>query len=297
MSPSAAGSRPDSALSLERARIAVIGLGLMGGSFALALRDRVAALYGVDPDDDVRRRALQRNIVDRAEPSPSELVAAADIVVLAAPVRANLALLDQLALELADGALLFDLSSTKRAIVHAMDALPSHLRAVGGHPMCGKERDGLDHADGALFRGQHFALCPTARSDELALATARSLVDAVGAIALTIGAGAHDAAVARTSHLPYLLAVALMSIYEQLDPPRDALAGTGFRDTSRLAASAASMIADVLATNRDEVIAALDEAQRALAELCRLVESSDTNALADRLHAAQRARRSWEQRG
>src|SRR5690606_34256941 len=169
------------------------------------------------------------------------------------------------------------------------------VRAVGGHPMCGKEHAGIEHAEPGLFRGATFALCPTRRTDDVARRRAERLVAAIGARPLWLDPGDHDAAVASISHLPYVLAVALVRAALDGEGSETAarLAASGFRDTSRLAASNERMMLDILATNGDAVLAALDRAAAELDALRAQIAAGDAAALASTLAAAAQRRRGW----
>ena len=295
-----AGGRPEGApgqASDAPGHTAILGLGLIGGSLALALRSSgiAASVTGYDADPETARRAASLGAVDRVADDPVAAVAAADTVVLAAPVRSILELLDGIEPHLRPGTLVIDVGSTKRRIVERMDRLPAGVRAVGGHPMCGKEHAGIEHAEPGLFSGATFALCPTRRTDDGARRRAERLVAAVGARPLWLEAGDHDAAVASISHLPYVLAVALVRAALDGEGSETAarLAASGFRDTSRLAASNERMMLDILATNGDAVLAALDRAAAKLDALRAHIAAGDAAALASTLAAAAQRRRSW----
>jgi prephenate dehydrogenase len=246
---------------LPSARVAILGLGLMGGSLAIALRGRCAGVLGSDPDPGTLELAQQWEIVDQASADPVEILPKSDLVVLAAPVRAILSLLQSLP-DLHPGeATVLDLGSTKVKVVAAMERLPSRFDPIGGHPMCGKETYSLRNAEAGLYRGAAFAFTPLERSTEKARALAGEIAAAVGAHPLFLDPGVHDRWVAATSHLPYLLAAALA-----LATPVEAsaLVGPGFRSTARLAASSPSVMLDVLATNRENVLASLQAFRRQL---------------------------------
>lgn len=277
-------------------RTAVLGLGLIGGSLAGALRRAglADALVGFDADTAVARRALDGGVVDRIAADPATAAAGADTVILAAPVPAILETLDRIAPHLAPGAMVLDVGSTKRRIVERMDALPAAVRAVGGHPMCGKADAGLEHAEPGLFRGATFALCATRRTDAAARERAERLVAGIGAHPLWIDPDAHDEAAAAVSHLPYLLSVALVrSALRDGDGAAARLAASGFRDASRLAASDVHMFLGILETNTDAVLAALGRAAAALDELRTLLSNGDREGLAAALNAARDRRRAW----
>ena len=193
---------------LAQARVGIVGLGLMGGSLALALRGHVAHLLAVEPQVVARQMALREGVVDAAAEALTAGTPPLDLLVLAAPVRVILDTLGRLPALRPAGCAVIDLGSTKRAVVSAMSALPERFAAVGGHPMCGKETAGLASADAGLYRGQTFVLCrvPRAAPAEAAEALSLELVAAVGARPLWLDAAEHDQLVAAVSHLPAVLA-------------------------------------------------------------------------------------------
>nr|WP_290668064.1 prephenate dehydrogenase [Ardenticatena sp.] len=277
-------------------QLAIVGLGLMGGSFALAARRAglAAFIIGYDPQRDVMVRAVTDGVIEQAASDPHDAVRDADVVVLAAPVRAILHLLDEIAPTLRPGTLVLDLGSTKRDIVARMNHLPPHVRAVGGHPMCGKEVAGLHHAEATLFEQAPFALCATKRTDAPARAIAETIARALGARPLWLDAAQHDEAVALVSHLPYLLSVALVAAALETSNEAPAhLASSGFRDTSRLAASNSRMMLDILLTNRDAVLDAIEASIDALRSLSTLLAIEDEAALQARLETLAALRRAW----
>ena len=258
---------PDSFFASRR--VAIIGLGLMGGSLALALRGRVAELLAADPDPATRLLARERRIVDQIVADPVEVISLADVIILAAPVRAILShihLLGDMARHsqrLKDPQppvtpIVLDLGSTKQEIVEAMKTLPENFDPLGGHPMCGKELSGLAYADAEIYRGATFAFTPLERTGPRAHTFAEALADAVGAVPLWIDPATHDRWVAVTSHLPYLLANALAGVTPAEAAP---LIGPGFRSTSRLAPASLSVMLDILRTNRQPVLEALQRFQ------------------------------------
>jgi prephenate dehydrogenase len=270
-------------INLSQARVAIVGLGLMGGSLALALRAAKACreIIGVDVDEQTVAAALASGAIDRAEPFSPDLDC--DMIVLATPVRAILSLLEELShsrLPSPPSTTVLDLGSTKAQIVQAMGELPPRFEPIGGHPMCGREVSGFSQADVNLYRDRTFVLTPPGYSSVQALALVYELVEAVGAVPLVMSADRHDTLVAVVSHLPYAVAVALMRV--ALDNPDDGLwtlAASGFRDTSRLAASDVAMMTDILLTNRDAVLSALDSYRHEIDALAAAVESGDVAAL------------------
>jgi prephenate dehydrogenase len=234
--------------------ICIIGLGLMGGSLALALRGYCSRLIGVDLDSQTLTLARQKNIVDFATDSLPEALKQASLVILAAPVRTNLTLLKKIPTLHPKPLSILDLSSTKTAIVSAMDQLPDGFAALGGHPMCGKEKSGLSNADGKLFWDANFALTETARTTPALRALAGQMINIISAKPLWIDANTHDQWAAATSHLPYLIASTLAASTPTEAAP---LVGPGFQSTSRLAGSDITMMMDILSTNHEQVLKAL----------------------------------------
>jgi prephenate dehydrogenase len=279
-------------MRLSESTVAVVGLGLLGGSLALALRGKCAAIVGVARRAEVAQNALVRGVVEAVRGDMREAVREADIVVLATPVRHIIAAIPEVAAHMRSGALLMDLGSTKVQVVRAMESVAEGVSAVGGHPMCGKEVGGLEHADPSIFEGATFALTPTARTTEEGMELACRLVEATAARPLVLDAERHDRAAATVSHLPYLLAATLVHTETQAgerDPAVRQLAASGFRDTSRLAASEVEMMLDVLLTNREAVEAALNAFDRKLAEARGML--GEPEALKRWMAEAQRERR------
>lgn len=279
------------ATPLADLRLGIVGLGLMGGSLALALRGRVADIVAVERQPDTRQLALREGVVSVAVDDLSAAFPPVDLLVLAAPVRVILDTLGRLPSLLPAECAVIDLGSTKRAVVAAMDALPPSFAAIGGHPMCGKETSGLASAAADLYRGQTFFLCRSRRTTPALEATVLALVEALGARPVFMDAAAHDAAVAMVSHLPALLSAALMraAADEALWP----VGASGFRDTTRLAGSDPRMMLDILLTNREAVLAALAGYQAELAAVGRALELEDEAALSEWLAAAQVTYAAW----
>ncbi len=288
-------------MRLQDARVAVVGLGLMGGSLGACLKAGRSCreVWGVARRPETVAEAVARECIDGGTTELASGVQGADIVVLATPVRSILKLIPQVAPLLPSSCLLMDLGSTKAAIVEAMEravARPSPeegLQALGGHPMCGKEAAGIEAADANLYRGARFVLTPLASTTPEGLALATELVEALGARPLIMEAHRHDRLVAVVSHLPYLVALALVCTAEEYGLEDDAvweLAASGFRDTSRLAGSDVRMMLDILFTNTKAEIDVLERVRQTLHELLHLVESGDELALREAMEAAQRRR-------
>jgi prephenate dehydrogenase len=236
---------------LSTCRIAIAGLGLMGGSLALALRGRCQRLLGIDPDPATRDLALKWGIVDAASADPRDILPVTDLLVLAAPVQAILDWIEKLP-GLATGALMvLDLGSTKVQITEAFQTLPERFDSLGGHPMCGKEKSTLAHAEVALYQGCVFAFTPLQKTSWRLRRLAEDIARAIGAMPMWMDPATHDRWVAATSHLPYLTANALAYVTPQEACP---LVGPGFRSTSRLASSSLPMMMGILASNRENIL-------------------------------------------
>lgn len=270
---------------LDGLRVCIAGLGLMGGSLALALRGHVAHLTGVEPQPVPRHAALRDGVVDTVTDDFGEGVAGADLVVLASPVHSIIQLLGQLPDYRPDGCLVLDLGSTKQAVVAAMDELPATFGAAGGHPMCGKETAGLAAATADLYHQQPFVLCRSSRTTAAMEQVALAVIDIIGGRPVWLDAATHDEIVAAVSHVPYLLAAALMRVVAGEE--QWAISAGGFRDTTRLSGSSPRMIGDILQTNRAAVLAALRAVAADLAFVEALLAAADDDGLADWLAEAQ----------
>ena len=235
-------------------RVAILGLGLMGGSLAMALRGRCAELLGIDPDPLARALAEQRGLVERLSADPAKLLPEATLVVLAAPVRAIIGLINDLPHLHPAGAIVLDLGSTKAEIAMAMQSLPRRFEPVGGHPMCGKVESSAVYAQADLYQEAPFVLCELPNSSLRACRLAQALVEAIGARPVWLEPERHDQWVAHTSHLPYLLANALAFT---TPPQAAALVGPGFRSAARLAPASQRMMLDILITNQPNILASL----------------------------------------
>jgi prephenate dehydrogenase len=285
-------------MSIQLPPLAIVGLGLMGGSLALALKEAHAAprIIGITRTRATLDAALERGAIDAASDELSA-VREAELVVLAAPVRTILKQIPLLAEVARDAALLLDMGSTKRKVVQAMDRLPTRLLAVGGHPMCGKELAGFAAAEAGLYRDKIFVLTETARSTPAAMETARKLARAIGSRVIELDAARHDEIAAAISHLPYVVASNLTGTVDEA-AEEDArvwqMASSGFRDTSRLAASDVPMMLDILLTNSENVAHLMRSFSRRFAELADALYDQDEKTLRARLERAAELRREWK---
>ncbi len=240
-------------------RVGIVGLGLIGGSIALAARQTwpAALVIGVD-QKDVLERAMVLHAIDVAADDPVVL-ADADLVVLAAPIQQNLEILQTLPENVVSAAVVTDTGSTKRAIVEAAASLPERFTFIGGHPLGGAARSGIEYARPDMFAGRPWLFTPTTGHDAAALEKLEAFATALGASPRTLSPEDHDHLLAFISHLPQLTVSALMHVVGRAagaDGLR--LSGRGLQDTTRLASSPAGIWKEVCATNADEIGSALD---------------------------------------
>lgn len=280
---------------LADSTIAIVGLGLMGGSLGLALRGQVRRVIGVARREAVLQQALAAGAIDEGYTVLAEAAPQADILVLATPVRVILAHIAEL-IPLApacQGLIVTDMGSTKAQICQALAALPATFQPIGGHPMCGKESSGLEAAEPGLYRGAAYVLCPLPRTEPATVSRIKGLVEAVGAQPLTLEPQRHDRLVAAISHVPYLAALATFTAAAELAEEDAAVwqvAASGFRSTTRLAGSDDQMMVDILLSNQEAVLAHLARVQAGLTRLATQVQTGDVAALRAFAIAARRKR-------
>jgi prephenate dehydrogenase len=245
---------------------------------------------------DTRRDALAAGAVDEACASAAEAARGADLVVIALPVRAIPDAVRELAPHLAPGTVVTDVGSTKAALVARVEALlPAGVPFVGGHPIAGTEESGFSASFAGLYRGARCLLTPGASSTPAAVALVRELWESVGMRVEAMDAAAHDRILAVISHLPHVVAYALVNAAAHADAALPGLlsyTGGGFRDFTRIAASHPAMWRDICLDNRDEVLRALDEFLAEAGRLRALIASGDADGLEQAFAAARVVRRS-----
>jgi len=270
--------------------VTVIGVGLLGGSVALALkaRDPHVRVAGVGRRQSSLEAARRAGAIDTAHLDAAEAVGQADLIVLATPVRAFEGHLRALAGRLKDGALVTDVGSTKAEVVRLAEGILGRGGPfVGSHPMAGSERRGVGAARADLLAGATCIVTPTSHTPPALAGRAEALWRSLGMTCRRMSPQAHDQAVARVSHLPHLLAGLLVLLP---DDGELGVAASGFRDVTRLAGGDPEMWRDVVLTNRPALVAALEAFGGSLAELRRLIEAGDADAIQRWLAEAQRRR-------
>ncbi len=281
-------------------QLGLIGCGMMGGSFALALKRAglVQRVVGYSKSPSTTERARKLGAIDVAAESALLAVAGSDIVLIAVPVAATETTLKAIRHGLEPGALVMDVGSTKRDVV---DAARRVLRDrlgnfVPAHPIAGKESAGIQNADVDLYRGRQVILTPLPQTDADLTQKATDVWSAVGAQVLKMTPDNHDAAFAAVSHLPHLLAFAYFSAVVNQPAGRDflSLAGPGFRDFTRIAASSPEVWRDILVANREEVLKQSQLFRHALDALELVMRSANAEALEDLIRGPSEGRSNWQ---
>ena len=282
-------------------RLAIIGLGLIGGSVGLALKQanwRQAEVVGYVRRHEVGSLALKLGAIDKAESSLRETVKDANIVIIAAPILTIKDIFSQIAPDLSADSIVTDTASTKLQIMRwAEELLPPEINFVGGHPMAGKETSGIRAATADLFHNCTYCLTPASQARPAAVRTVEEMVKKLGAIPLTIGAREHDSLVAGVSHLPLLLSVALVSAttknpsWQQMSR----LAAGGYRDLTRLASGNPEVNAHICLSNQAAIVSWIDAFSEELQRLRKLV-ADESNEIEKALALANEARQKWLKR-
>lgn len=280
-------------------QLGLIGCGLMGGSFALALKQAglVKRVVGYSKSPSTTDRARQLGVIDVEAPSALLAVAGADIVMVAVPVSATEATLKSIRHLVTPQMLIMDVGSTKSDVVQAARrALRDQVGSfVPAHPITGREVSGVEHADAELYSGRQVILTPTERTLTAQLQQAEEVWTALGCRVTSMSPESHDQAFAAVSHLPHLLAFSLVNsiIGQQQADTLLSLAGPGFRDFTRIAASDPKMWRDVLLANRDELLAQSKLFQQTLSTFETAIRSDDAQKLEDMLTLASETRAHW----
>ena len=280
-------------------QLGIIGCGLMGGSFALALKKAglVKRVVGYSKSPSTTERARQLGVIDVEAPSALLAVSGADIVLIAVPVAATEATLKSIKHLVTPQMLVMDVGSTKRDVIDAgRRALREQIGSfVPAHPIAGKEVSGVDHADADLYTGRQVILTPIERTLTVQLQKAVDVWTALGCRVVKMSPESHDAAFAAVSHLPHMISFALMNAISGQPQGNDylSLAGPGFRDFTRIAASDAKVWRDIMMSNREELLAQSKIFQRNLQALELMISSGNGEALEGLIEHASLTRANW----
>ena len=281
-------------------QLGVIGCGLMGGSFALALKRAglVKRVVGYSKSPSTTEKARKLGVIDTAAESALLAVSGSDLVLLAVPVAATEATFKAIRHLVEPGTLFMDVGSTKRDVVDAARRVLKDKVGcfVPAHPIAGKETSGIDHADAMLYAGRQVILTPLTQTDPVLVQKATDVWSTIGAQVLKMSAENHDAAFAAVSHLPHLLAFAYFSSVAKQPAGRDflSLAGPGFRDFTRIAASDPEMWRDVLLSNREEILKQSQRFRHTLDALEHVMKQGNAEALEDLIKSASQMRAGWQ---
>lgn len=280
-------------------QLAIIGCGLMGGSFALAMRRAglVKRVVGYSKSPSTTERARQLGVIDVEAPSALLAVSGADIVLIAVPVAATEATFKAIKHLVTPQTLIMDVGSTKRDVIEAARrALREQIGSfIPTHPIAGREVSGIEHADADLYSGQQVILTPIERTLTVQLQKAVDVWSALGCRVVQMSPESHDAAFAAVSHLPHLIAFALMNAISSQPQGKDylSLAGPGFRDFTRIAASDPKVWRDIIASNREELLTQAKIFQHHLQVLEQMISSGNSEALEGLIEQASLTRAQW----
>ena len=279
-------------------RVAIIGLGLIGGSIGLALRNAKSArqITGYDLGKGVTDRARRIGAIDQPYDALADAVRGAELIILATPVGAMHSLLQNIATVASPGSIVTDVASTKMQVINwAEEYLPTAVSFVGGHPMAGREVSGVDAASATLFKNRIYCLTPTKRTSPAAIDKVSKFVEILGARARFLEPAEHDGQVAGISHLPFVASVVLMNTVAEGAAWSDAaiLAASGFRDMTRLAAGSPEVYRDICLTNSEFLTRCLDEYIKELSAFRDQIATHDSN-LIQTFTKAQQLREQWQ---
>jgi prephenate dehydrogenase len=281
-------------------QLGIIGCGLMGSSFALAMKRAglVKRIVGYSKSPSTTARALQKGVIDIEAASALQAVSGSDIVLISVPVAAIEGTFKAIKNLITPDMLIMDVGSTKMDVVEAAQRILGTLVGsfVPAHPIAGKELSGVDNADANLYAGRQVIFTPVARTQMAQLNKATSIWKALGCNVQSMSPEAHDAAFAAVSHLPHMLAFALMNSIAEQNRGNDffGLAGTGFRDFSRIAASDPQMWHDILLANRAQILAQLELYKQSLSHFESSLLANDSKALETMIKNASELRRNWQ---
>jgi prephenate dehydrogenase len=280
-------------------QMTIVGVGLIGGSLGMICKQQglVETVIGTGRRVENLKKAVALQAIDRYSTDLAEAASGSDLLLLATPVDTFEAVLKTCATGLAPGAIVTDVGSVKGRLVTRMEALiTGDTAVVGAHPIAGKEKSGIAAASIDLFKGARCILTPTSRTNPAALAKIRRLWEQTGAVVTEMDPDLHDQVLGAVSHLPHMVAYALVnaisSIQESQTPGVDlqALAGGGYRDTTRIAASSPEMWRDICLWNRDNLIGQIDQYLSCLERLKALIKSGDSEGLFREMDRAKQVR-------
>ncbi len=272
-------------------KIGIVGLGLIGSSLAWALKKtgQVGEVCGVDINEETLEYAARKGIIDSGSKELEDAVKHSEVVVVATYVSTIPTIARTVSSLASEGTIVTDVGSVKGRIVKEVEGfLPQHLYFVGGHPIAGTERSGVEAADSGLFRGKRCILTPTPKTNPEALAKVKNLWESVGSRVFSMDVETHDRVFAFVSHLPHVVSYALLNSIASQEESENMLefAGGGLRDYTRVGASSPSMWGEIFLSNKENVLTTIKEFKKALGVIERMVEGEDLKGLTDELRIA-----------
>lgn len=274
-------------------RVTIIGVGLIGASLAMAMKKAaiVDEVVGAGRTEENLKKAKERGIIDIYSTSYVQAVDSSELVVLASPVGTFREIIENIGSRLHEGAIVTDVGSVKGDLVIEMERLlPEGRFFVGAHPIAGSDRSGLDYADRELFRGNLTIITPTERSNKNAVETVAALWRAVGARVVLMNPQEHDKVLALTSHLPHVVSYALVNTVSRTSRDYIEYSGGGFKDTTRIASSSPELWADILLSNKDNVLQMIEVYRDRLHEIEDALRNKDRAGLQKLFEEAKRLR-------
>jgi len=274
-------------------RITILGVGLLGASFAMALKKNglCSTITGYGRNRENLQKAIERKIIDSFEQDPAAACRDSDLIMLSAPVGAFPGLTKAISPALKKGAILTDVGSVKGALVREIEKLLSKdVHYIGGHPIAGSERSGIDSANDELFRDARCIITPTENSDPAALEKIQLLWKAIGSEIIILTPEEHDRIYASVSHLPHLIAYAMVNAVADMDSSYLDFSGKGFMDATRIASSSEELWNDICLLNRENVIEALAVFQKNLDKLDQYLKAGDSDSLKTEFRKARALR-------
>jgi prephenate dehydrogenase len=267
-------------------KVTIVGLGLIGGSLGMAIKKhKLARVIGLTSDDAKAALAVKLGAVDYASTNLRGLMQDADIIFICSPIQQIIPQLRKIMPYVKHGAIITDVGSSKEMIVKEAEKIArKHVSFVGGHPMAGKEKTGLEHAESGLFAGNNYILTKTAKTNMKALNLLKSLISKLGAKVQILAPNEHDKIVAGISHMPVAVASALVDLVMNEGRAMAKFAASGFRDTTRIASGDPDLGVGMFVTNKKAVLASLNSFKRSLSNIEKLIKRGDASEIRSALH-------------